>query len=87
MTKTGVGATEAALLGIGRVIKQRLDGTGLGFVLLMFDLGVGGHTLYMSSADRSDVVKLLRETADRLEAVVVAPIGDHAHIANNPPKA
>jgi hypothetical protein len=41
--------------------------SGMGFVLLVSNLGPGGFTAYMSSQVRADTIKLLREMADLLE--------------------
>lgn len=38
------------------------------FVLLAFKNGVAGRANYISNANRADVIKAIRETADRLEA-------------------
>lgn len=42
---------------------------GLGFALLVFELNdANGHADYISNAHRGDMIKFLRETADRLES-------------------
>jgi hypothetical protein len=40
---------------------------GAGFALVLFDYGPTGSTTYISSAQREDLVKLLRELAEVLE--------------------
>lgn len=40
---------------------------GAGLVLLTFDFGGKGHMSYISNADHEDMIKVLRDTADRLE--------------------
>ena len=46
--------------------KQFPPGTGL--AVLAFDFGEGGHMSWISNAHRQDMIKALREQADRLEA-------------------
>lgn len=41
--------------------------SGFGHAILVFPLGKPGISNYISSANREDMIKLLRETADRLE--------------------
>ena len=38
-----------------------------GFAILVFPFGDGGTSNYISNAERADMIKALRETADRLE--------------------
>jgi hypothetical protein len=56
---------------IGRKIANwlaRAYGEKLGFALLVFRFGDDGKSSdYISNADRQDMIKALRETADRLE--------------------
>ncbi len=40
---------------------------GWGFTILLSSLGEAGFSTYMSSIDRQDTVKLLREMADKIE--------------------
>jgi hypothetical protein len=40
---------------------------GCGFFLSLFDFGDSGWTTYMSNGQRDDMVKFLRELADKLE--------------------
>lgn len=58
-------AVEEMLLGIGRRLAQILEGTGMGFTLFLFDYGPGGSTFYISSGQRDDIQKMLREFLKR----------------------
>lgn len=49
-----------AMRATGRAIKASLPPTH-GFALLVFNYGEGGHMSYMSSGNRQDVVKAMRE--------------------------
>jgi hypothetical protein len=51
---------------IGQLLKEMLP-AGIGFTLLTFNYGEAGLCNYLSSAHRDDMIKGLRETADRLE--------------------
>ena len=46
-----------------------------GFALLVFSFGEGGYLTHVSSAERADLVKLLRECADVLDANGDSPPG------------
>lgn len=48
---------------------------GWGFALLVFSYGAGGYCTHISSCQRDDLIKLLRETADTLEANRMEPPG------------
>lgn len=50
----------------GHVLKESLP-KELGFALLVFPLGGPGISNYVSNGTREDMIKALRETADRLE--------------------
>lgn len=39
----------------------------MGFAFILFEFNEPGISNYISNADRSDMIKTLRETADRLE--------------------
>jgi hypothetical protein len=56
---------------MGRAIAEEMNdattGPPMGFALLCFDFGEGGFSAYFSNAQRPDMIKHLRETADRLE--------------------
>lgn len=66
-----------------RVLGEALDETiqeifseKLGFALLLFDFKNPGLANFMSNAERFDMIKALRETADRLESRDYKPIGE-----------
>ena len=55
---------------LGSVINETLEetfGQQCGFALLLFDFYKTGIGNYISNADRTTMVKALRETADRIE--------------------
>jgi hypothetical protein len=51
---------KALLRDISRIIKSQMP-DGWGFTLLLFSYGAGGDLFYMSSAQRDDMIKLMRE--------------------------
>lgn len=51
---------------IGRVLKDAMP-PGWGFTLMMFSYGENGHTTYISSAKREDVIKALAEMIEKLK--------------------
>lgn len=51
---------------MGKRVAEMLP-SDFGFAILVFPLGSGGESNYISNADRSDMIKALRETANRLE--------------------
>lgn len=55
-----------AMIDMGNAVKCRLP-EGFGFALVVFPYGGPGVSNYISSAERSDMITALRETADRLE--------------------
>lgn len=57
---------------------------GTCFALMVFDVGDKGHASYITNARREDMIKALREQADRLEHGAVAPHGAPQHPHNNP---
>lgn len=57
---------------VGRAVSAVLP-AGSVFVVLYTDAGGPGVAQYVGNADRSDMVKFLRETADRLERREVTP--------------
>lgn len=67
-------ALEAAMADLGRslgtVIRQRGEAMGrvIGFALLTFDMGKGGHLAYVSNADRGDMVRAMKEFIAKVEA-------------------
>ncbi len=52
---------------IAKDITEALDNEGLGFCLLVFPFGEAGISNYISNCHRDDMIKALREAADRLE--------------------
>jgi hypothetical protein len=77
---------EQSIRRIADVIAPQLP-KGTGFALLVFDFGEKGHASYISNASREDMIKALREQADRLETRTTAPPGMPNHPANNPGEA
>lgn len=68
--KRGAGhlqAMEAKTREIARVIGPAFDQFGALFALLTFTEGAGGFASYVSNADRDDMIRALREMADKLE--------------------
>jgi hypothetical protein len=57
---------EADCSRVGRKLAEQLK-PGVGFALLMFDFGEGGNLAYLSNAQRSDMIKTLREFIEKLE--------------------
>ena len=49
-------------------------GRRMGFALVVFQFGVGGVGDYISNGERSDIIKAMRETADRLEKKQDIPV-------------
>lgn len=47
-------------------IKESGEGGKIGFCLLMYDFGDEGSFAYAANAVRADVVKLLKEAADKV---------------------
>lgn len=41
---------------------------GVGFALFLFDFGADGNTAYVSTAKREDMIALVREWLERVEA-------------------
>lgn len=59
-----------ALTGIARAVESVLRqefGDKIGFALVVFEFGESETGNYISNADRLDMIKVLRATADRLE--------------------
>lgn len=48
-------------------IKDTFRPFNMGFALIVFPFGNPGISNYVADANRGDMIKLLRETADRLE--------------------
>lgn len=51
---------------IGAAIKEKFP--NMGFALMMFDFGEGGSFYWLSNAQRTDMIKMLREAINKLEA-------------------
>ncbi len=51
---------------IGQAIEDRYGKQRVGFALLLFDFGKGGHLTYILNAEREDMVKALYECASTL---------------------
>jgi hypothetical protein len=63
--------TERVLQAMASALDDILEsetGKKMGFVLLVFQFDAVGLANYISNAQRPDMIKSLRETADRLEA-------------------
>ncbi len=61
---------EADMKELGPLLSEALDliyGQHMGFALLWFTFNDDGVGNYLSNASREDMIKALRETADRLE--------------------
>ncbi len=52
------------------------SGAPIGFMLMLFDFGPDGFSSYISNARRADMIKALREQADRMEAGTDATVGE-----------
>lgn len=57
---------EALLKELGSDLKKRMP-AGWGFNLLIFSYGEGGSMFYLSSAQRNDMLKAMREFIDKFE--------------------
>lgn len=60
-------AAEKALRDIADHINGMVP-AGMGFTLLLFDFGEGGNMFYMSSADREDMIKAMKEFISKQES-------------------
>lgn len=73
-------ALETLTRTIGKAITAEMNdlssGPPLGFFLMVFDFGKDGFCSYISNAQRADMIKVLREQADRLEAGTADTAGD-----------
>jgi len=61
-----LGELEEVARDIGHTIGGALP-EGVGFALMIFDFGPGGHMTYLSNAGRAEMVKALRETVAMVE--------------------
>lgn len=60
-------SAEVVARDIGRTIKEACP-PGWGFALILASYGEDGFMTYLASMQRQDAIKLLRETADKIEA-------------------
>ena len=58
--------TEEMMRSLGEAITDVFP--GMGFVVLAFEFNEPGISNYISNANKDDIVKTLRETADKLES-------------------
>jgi len=56
---------EANARKLARLVGQDLP-KGVGFTLLLFDFGHGGHLTYVSNAERGDMLRALDEFRERM---------------------
>lgn len=64
---------EAVCASLGKTIGEVIP-AGTAFAFLLADFGEEGNAAYLSNAKRPDMVKMLREMADRIEGM---PHGAH----------
>jgi hypothetical protein len=57
---------EAKAKEFGRIFKRGMP-PGMGFALMLFDLGPSGWMTYISSANRADMIRAMREFILKLE--------------------
>ena len=57
---------EQLAAGIGKGLAKHVP-DGLAFTFILADFGDGGSMAYLSNAERADIVKMLREMADKLD--------------------
>lgn len=67
MKRAPLESAENSAREIARTIKEACP-PGWGFVLVLASYGEGGLSTYLSSVQRADAMKLLREMADRIES-------------------
>jgi hypothetical protein len=67
-------ALHEKLLVIARKLKEAMP-PGVGFTLFMFEFGKGGFTSYLSTAERADMIRLVKEWLKVQEAEVQKPEG------------
>lgn len=70
---------------LGRRVAKTVGGMipkGIGFAVVLFDFGPGGHLTYLSNGKREDVVRMLRELLPVVEHKAEAPPGMPHHPAN-----
>jgi hypothetical protein len=72
-TRQNLQHTEQVMHAIGDAVKDTCP--GMGFVVLVFNFGETGVANYISNVSREDCVKVLRESATRLEFRLDHPPG------------
>lgn len=74
----------------GNIVKEMVPGSG--FILIITTFGGSGHATYISTCQRADTVKLMREMAHKIEAdpvgilagkVPVPPLDQEKHRARH----
>lgn len=68
-------AVQAALLEIAHGVKAKTP-AGMGFAVFLFDYGANGALFYMASANRDDMVQMLREWLAREGVATISGRGD-----------
>jgi hypothetical protein len=66
MNRASLEVAEQRAKVIGKAIKGFLP-EGYGFTLILYSYGEGGVMTYISSGQREDCIKMLREAADKIE--------------------
>jgi GTPase len=61
---------ESICADIGAVIRSALP-SGTGFALVLFDFGEKGNMAYVSTGQRADTIRVLRELAGNLERSLI----------------
>ena len=59
-------AVEASLKDLGSLIGNNIP-PGYGFTLMIFSYGKSGHLFYISSAQREDIIKVMKEFIEKEE--------------------
>ena len=76
---------EARAREVGRALAKEIPASqGYGFALIVFNLGPGGHSTYVSNSQRQDMIAALKEMLAHLETGAIAPHGHPSHPANKP---
>lgn len=60
-------ALESEARDIGHLLMRRMP-PNAGFLLVLYDFGEGGWSTYISSGQRADCIKLMRELLARMES-------------------
>lgn len=59
-------ALQETLKEMARILKACLP-DGVGYTLWLYDYGAGGNTVYLSTAQRQDMIKLVEEWLAKVE--------------------